>query len=245
MKHKNFLIAVFFLSATMMFAQEDIETSSIPLIGDDAPAFTAETTNGTIHFPDDYGKNWKIIFSHPMDFTPVCSSELLEIAYMQNDFDKLGVKLVVVSADDLEYHKSWKKSLETLSYQNREPVTIHFPLVDDKSKVVARKYGMIHPSTNTTEYVRGVFIIDPDNKIRAISFNPMEVGRNIGEIKRMVIALQTTESAAVFTPADWQPGGDVLVPYVKSEQKDDSKVFSQNDQSLYQVAWYMVFKEMN
>ena len=245
MKHKFFLIAVILLSATMMFAQEDIETSSIPLIGDDAPAFTAETTNGTIHFPDDYGKNWKIIFSHPMDFTPVCSSELLEIAYMQNDFDKLGVKLVVVSADDLEYHKSWKKSLETLSYQNREPVTIHFPLVDDKSKVIAREYGMIHPSTNTTEYVRGVFIIDPDNKIRAISFNPMEVGRNIGEIKRMVIALQTTESAAVFTPADWQPGGDVLVPYVKSEQKDDSKVFSQNDQSLYQVAWYMVFKEMN
>ncbi len=244
MKHKFFLIACSLLFATMVFAQENNETS-IPLIGDDAPTFTAETTKGTLHFPEDYGKKWKIIFSHPHDFTPVCSSELLELAYLQNDFDELGVKLVIVSDDDLEFHKNWKKSLESLSYKNREPVEIQFPLVDDKSKVIAKKYGMIHPSNPTTEYVRGDFIIDPDNKVRAISFSPMQVGRNIEDIKRTVIALQTTESSAVMTPADWQPGEDVLVPYVKSDKKGDPKVANKDDQDLYQIAWYMVFKPMN
>ena len=244
MKHKIFLIVSSLLIATMMFAQEE-EEPSIPLIGDDAPAFTAVTTNGTINFPGDYGKNWKILFSHPMDFTPVCSSELLEIAYQQDDFEKLGVKIAVVSADDIQIHKDWKKSLESLSYQNRDPVTIQFPLIDDQNKVIAREYGMMQPSTNSGEYIRGVFIISPDNKIRAISFNPMEVGRNIDEIKRVVIALQATESATVFTPANWDPGEDVLVPHVKSNNDGNPNVISYNDPYLTQVSWYMTFKKMD
>ena len=242
-KMKNiifFLIATLF-SASLIFAQE----SNIPMLGDNAPEFTAETTNGTIHFPNDFGKKWKIIFSHPMDFTPVCSSEILELAQMQNEFDKLGVSLIIVSTDNLERHNNWKKSLETLSYKNREAVAIKFPLVDDNKKVISRQYGMIHPSSNTTKDVRGVFIIDPDNKIRSISFNPMEVGRNFDEIKRTVIALQTIKNSAVLTPANWQPGGDVLIPYLKSEDDSNTKVASKNDPKLYEVAWYMVFKKMD
>jgi peroxiredoxin (alkyl hydroperoxide reductase subunit C) len=244
MKNKFLFTILFLLTVGIMFAQESKE-SRIPLIGDDAPSFTAESTNGTIHFPDAYGHKWKILFSHPLDFTPVCTSELLELAYMQNDFDKLGVKLAVVSTDDLESHNNWKKSMETLSYKNRKPVTIKFPLIDDKSKVIAKEYGMIHPNTNTTEDVRGVFIIGPKNKVRAILFYPMQVGRNIDEIKRLVIALQTISNDVVLTPADWQPGGDVLLPYVKSEDKGNSKVTSQNNPNIYQVAWYMTFKKMS
>jgi peroxiredoxin 2/4 len=244
MKNKLFLMLFSLLSSTIMFGQENNE-SKIPLLGDDAPSFTAETTNGTLQFPNDYGKSWKILFSHPLDYTPVCSSELLELAYMQDEFDKLGVKLVVVSTDDLKRHKEWKKSMESFSYKNRQPVTIKFPLVDDQSKVVAREYGMIHPSTNNTTDVRGVFIIDPSNKVRYVSFNPMQVGRNIDEIKRMVIALQTTDKEVVLTPANWNPGDDVLVPYVKAGDEGSSKVVSDKDPNLYQVAWYMTFKKMN
>jgi len=238
MKHILFFIIAFVFSATMIVAQEN----TIPMLGDNAPSFTAESTNGTLHFPNDYGKKWKILFSHPLDFTPVCSSELLELANMQDEFEKLGVKLVIISTDNIESHKNWKKSLESLSYKNREMLSIKFPLVDDNTRSISRKYGMIHSSTNSTEDVRGVFIIDPENKIRAISFNPMEVGRNIDEIKRTVIALQTIKSSAVLTPANWQPGGDVLIPYLKSEENGNSKVASKNDPKLYQVAWYMIFK---
>jgi peroxiredoxin (alkyl hydroperoxide reductase subunit C) len=244
MKNKILIMLFSLLSATFLFAQENKE-SKIPLIGDEAPSFTAESTNGTIHFPKDYGKSWKILFSHPLDFTPVCTSELLEMAYMQDEFDKLGVKLVVVSTDDLERHTNWKKSMESLSYKNREPVTIKFPLVDDKSRVVAKEYGMIHPNSNSTIDVRGVFIIDPDNKVRSILFNPMQVGRNIDEIKRMVIALQATDKDVVLTPANWKPGDDVLIPYVKAGDEGSSKVTSSADPNLYQVAWYMTFKKMN
>jgi peroxiredoxin (alkyl hydroperoxide reductase subunit C) len=241
MKNTLFFIIASLFSATMIFAQEN----TIPMLGDKAPSFTAETTNGTLHFPDDYGKKWKILFSHPLDFTPVCSSELLELAYMQGEFEKLGVQIVIISTDNIESHKNWKKSLESLSYKNREAVNIKFPLIDDDSKLISRKYGMIHASTNNTKDVRGVFIIDPDNKISAISFNPMEVGRNLDEIKRTVNALQTVKSNAVLTPANWQPGGDVLIPYLKSDENSSSKAVSKNDPKLYQVAWYMIFKKMD
>lgn len=242
MKKTIFFTLSLLLAATIMFAGGD-DKAGIPLIGDEAPAFTAESTNGTINFPDDYGKNWKILFSHPLDFTPVCTSELLEIAYMQDEFDELGVNLVVVSTDDLESHENWKKSMESLTYKGRETVKIKYPLVDDLNKVIAREYGMIHDSHNTTEYVRGVFIIDPDNKVRAIAFNPMEIGRNIDEIKRMVVALQTSDSEMVYTPANWEEGDDVVVPFVKTGDEGSSKVFSQNDPSLYQVSWYMTMKK--
>lgn len=232
----------------LLIAQEEKETTErhgIPLIGDDAPEFSAKTTKGTLHFPEDYGKKWKILLSHPLDYTPVCTSELLELAYMQDEFDDLGVKLAVVSTDKLERHEDWKESMETLSYKGREPVEIKFPLIDDENKIVANKYGMLHENTSTSKDVRGVFIIDPDNKVRAISFNPMEVGRNMEDIKRIVMALQTVDANVVLTPANWEPGEDVLVPYSHSGDKKNKNVVAKNDPGLYEVAWYMTFKKMD
>jgi len=244
MKKKTIFMLSLLLAGTIMFAQES-EFKSIPLIGDEAPSFKAQSTNGTINFPADYGKNWKILFGHPLDFTPVCTSELLELAYMQSDFEELGVKLAVVSTDNLESHQNWKKSMESLTYDAHDPVTINYPLIDDANVKIAQKYGMIHPSNHTTEYVRGVFIIDPDNKVRALSFSPMQVGRNIDDIKRTIVALQTAEDNHVYTPANWQPGGDVIVPYVKSGDEGGSMVANQDDPSVYQVSWYMTMKKAN
>lgn len=242
MKKSTFLIAVFavILAITQLWSQGNID-SRIPLIGEDAPSFIAESTTGKINFPDDFGKNWKIIFSHPADFTPVCTSELLEIAYQEKEFDKLGVKLFVVSTDDIVQHKSWVKSMERINYKSRDPVKINFPLIEDKNLAVSTKYGMIHPSTHGTKNVRGVFIISPENKIQAIFFYPMNVGRDIEEIKRTVIALQTAERGNVMTPANWLPGEDVLVPHVSSDNKPDEN--GQLKEGYNRVIWYMIFKE--
>ena len=165
---KKLTILIIFVSLyTVTMAQED-RNFRIPLLGETAPSFTAETTNGTLNFPGDFGKKWKVLLSHPQDFTPVCSSEILELAQMQSEFDKLGAKVVVVSTDNIKSHKDWVNALEELKYKDREPVKIKFPLVDDYSKTVAKKYGMIHPNTNSTKDVRGAFIIDPNNVIQAV-----------------------------------------------------------------------------
>ena len=121
----------------------------MPLIGENAPSFTAESTNGTINFPDDFGRKWKILFSHPADFTPVCSTEILEMASLQSELDKLGIKLLVISTDALETHLQWKKSMESLNLNNKEGVSIKFPLVEDDNLAISKKYGMIHPSSNS------------------------------------------------------------------------------------------------
>ncbi len=192
MKTKITLLSVLVFSSTALWSQGN-DDSRIPLIGSTAPSFTARTTNGEISFPGDYSSKWKILFSHPKDFTPVCSSELLELAQRQDDFAKLGVKLVVLSTDTLYQHENWVATLDTLSYKNREPKEIKFPLVDDNSKYVSKLYGMLHNPYSTTKDVRGVFVIDPKNKIRAIFFYPTEVGRNIDEIERTVVALQLSD----------------------------------------------------
>ncbi|HAH24869.1 MAG TPA: peroxiredoxin [Prolixibacteraceae bacterium] len=214
----------------------------IPLIGSKAPSFTEETTNGQITFPDDFGKKWKILFSHPQDFTPVCSSELLELAYMQKEFDQLGVKLAVISTSDLALHKMWKAHLESLDYKGRGPQKIQFPLFDDHQYVASKLYGMLHEPESTNMDIRGVFIIDSKNIVRAINFYPMKVGRNIKEIVRIVEALQTSDKASVLTPANWNPGEDVLVghlPYTEKELADNPKL--KND--YYSVGDRMWFKK--
>ena len=242
MKKTLFFIFSLMLVASIAMSQESSGTV-VPLIGQEAPSFTAESTNGTINFPKDFGKDWKIIFSHPADFTPVCSSELLELAALQADFKKMNVDLIVVSTDNLESHKNWIKSLESLNYKNRQTAKIEFPLVDDQSKAIAKKYGMIHPNNNSTKDVRGVFIVDPKNTIRAMFFYPMNIGRNMDEIKRTLLAFQTSEKDNVLTPADWQPGGDVLLPYVKKDNEKGNAT-SANDPQVYQLTWYMIFKKM-
>jgi peroxiredoxin (alkyl hydroperoxide reductase subunit C) len=235
MKKSLSLLGILLFAATGLWSQQKND-SKIPLIGSDAPSFTAMSTNGRISFPDQYGNKWKILFSHPRDFTPVCSSELLELAQKQDDFDKLGVQLVVLSTDTLYQHHSWKKTLDTLQYKNRDPEVIHFPLIDDNSKRLSLLYGMLHTPYSTTQDVRGVFVIDPKNKIRAIFFYPSEVGRNTDEIERTVIALQTSDKEKVLTPANWKPGDDVFIPYADSKTGKDG--------STYFISPFMIGKKL-
>lgn len=211
----------------------------IPLIGETAPSFTAESTNGVIHFPSDFGKSWKIIMSHPQDFTPVCSSEILELANLQNEFDKLGVKLVVVSVDPVSTHVQWKKALENLSAKENMPVKIKFPLVGDENLKISKEYGMIHASSNTPKDVRGVYIINPDNVIEAIYFYPRNVGRSTDELLRTVEALQTTYSANVMTPVNWKSGNDVLIPYIPDENMTPAQLAKQG---IHNLTWFMWYK---
>jgi peroxiredoxin 2/4 len=212
----------------------------IPLIGEEAPSFTAETTAGTINFPLDFGRNWKLILSHPMDFTPVCSTELIEMANLQEEFESLGVKAITVSTDPLETHKQWKKVLEQIDYKEYPRLKINFPIADDSNLVIAKLYGMIHRESDNNRDVRGVFIIDPDNKIRAEFFYPMEVGRNMNEILRSVIALQTTQRNEVMTPANWTTGNDVLVPF---PLKANMAEINTESGEYYQLSWFLIFKK--
>ncbi len=249
---KIFLIVVIALSVTQLWSQSSAKTSSkdvmedrnfrIPLIGETAPSFTASSTDGVINFPGDYGRKWKILFSHPQDFTPVCSSELLELANLQSEFDKLGVKIVVVSADPLDMHEQWKKALEGISYKDRGPEKIKFPIVDDENLDISKKYGMIHPATNSTKAVRGVFIIDPDNIVDAIYFYPMNVGRNTDELIRMVTALQVTsnKTAKVMTPANWNAGNDLLIAVPPSTDNSSAA-----PEGYYNLSWFMWYKKAN
>lgn len=203
------ILAVVFLMGSSI-AQS---SSKIPLIGSVAPSFKANTTQGKLDFPSDFGKSWKIIFSHPQDFTPVCSSELLEIANLQPEFEQLGVKLAVISTDDLDQHKMWVAHLEEIDYQGNGLKKINFPIIDDSDKTASRLYGMLHEPVSSTKDIRGVFILDPKNVVRSVNFYPMEVGRNMDEIVRLVEALQTVDQAKVLTPANWEKGDDVMVPY--------------------------------
>ncbi len=243
MKNGLMLLLLLFLSSMNLWSQKT-NNRSIPLIGDDAPSFTAETTEGTLNFPQDFGSNWKIIFSHPRDFTPVCSSEILELAQLQSDFDKLGVKLLVVSTDELQRHRLWKSALEDLTYKDKVSTKIKFPLVDDSSLAISKQYGMLHIPVSTTKDVRGVFIINPKDKIEAIFFYPMNIGRNMEEIKRTVVALQASGKGKdhLLTPANWQAGDDMLVPqfpYTDEQLKANPLL----KDAYYNIGSFMWFKK--
>ena len=218
----------------------EVRNFRIPLIGEQAPSFTTQSTSGIINFPYDFGSNWKIILRHPMDFTPVCSTELIELANLQNEFEKLGVKLLTVSTDPLETHKQWKTILEKIEYKEYSQQKINFPIVDDSNLVIAKLYGMIHLESDNNRDVRGVFIIDPDNKIRAEYFYPQEVGRNMDELLRTVIALQTADRNNVMTPANWKVGHDVLVPF---PLKANMSLMNKESGEYYQLSWFLIFKK--
>jgi peroxiredoxin (alkyl hydroperoxide reductase subunit C) len=238
MKKTTFLLTLICSITLFTWAQSE---SMIPLIGEEAPSFTAKSTNGQITFPDDYGKNWKILFSHPRDFTPVCSTEILELASMQSEFKKLNVELVVLSTDKLTAHHDWKAALELIDYKGAGTQKINFPLVTDESLTVSNLYGMLHTSASPDRDVRGVFIINPDNVVESVSFYPMDIGRNIDEIKRLVMALQQTKMhEETATPANWNPEDDLLVKYLDEDAKEELNMPSS---SLYQIAWFMTFKK--
>lgn len=240
MKKSLLFAALFLLSVAQVWTQGN-RSPRIPLIGVQAPSFTAESTNGRINFPGDFGSNWKILFSHPKDFTPVCSSELLELALHQDSFSRLNADIIVISTDNLSQHHAWKAALEEISYKDNDPVKINFALIEDNTYKVSNLYGMIHSAESIGENIRGVFIIDPDNKVRSINYYPNEVGRNIDELKRTLIALQTTrKDNNIVTPANWNPGEDVMVPILSAQEREN---IGGPDSPFYQKSWFMTFKK--
>jgi peroxiredoxin 2/4 len=236
---KSFLIAVFLYFSLSQAWSQDKKNNGIPLMGFDAPPFIAQTTNGEIEFPGDFGNNWKIIFAHPQDFTPVCSSELLELAYNQESFENLGVSLLVISHDNLVNHANWKSALEEISYRGRDPIKIDFPLISDIDYQISDLYGMVPAGDRVGRNIRSVFIIDSENKVRAVMHYPNEVGRNIDELKRTVIALQATTNKNIVTPANWKPGDDVMLRYLTHPESEAS---GKPGSDIYQYNWFMTFK---
>ncbi len=211
----------------------------IPLIGELAPSFTAESTAGTINFPSDFGSKWKILCSHPRDFTPVCSTEIMELAQLQQTFNKMGVKLVVMSVDPLETHFKWKNGMETALLNTKDQVNIKFPIVDDHNLVISKLYGMIHPESNTSRDVRGVYVIDPNDIVQAIFFYPMNVGRNTNELVRLVTALQATTNSKDYylAPVNWKVGDDLLVAGPPAPDKKNPTLLADN--GFYNPVWFL------
>ena len=175
-------------------------------LGDEAPNFTAETTEGTIDFHQWKNGKWAIFFSHPADFTPVCTTELGRTAGLKDEFDKRGVKAIAISVDPIESHNGWAQDIAEVGGTD-----LNFPLIADSDRKVSELYDMIHPGEGDTSTVRSVFIVDPKNKVRLILTYPKSVGRNFGEIVRVIDALQLTDAAPVSTPVDWQPGDRIIV----------------------------------
>lgn len=186
---------------------------SMPRIGEKAPSFKAITTQGEINFPADYKGKWVIFFSHPADFTPVCTSEFMTFATLEEKFGKVNTKLVGLSVDGLYSHIAWLRAIkEKIEFRDMKNVEVKFPLIEDITMEVAQKYGMIMPGESNTKAVRAVFVIDPNGMIRTIIYYPLSLGRNFDELYRVVVALQTADQFSIATPADWQPGDDVIVP---------------------------------
>ncbi len=185
---------------------------SIPRIGDYAPEFKAITTQCPINFPSDYKGKWVILFSHPADFTPVCTSEFITFASLENKFAKANCKLIGLSIDGLYSHIAWLRTIkDKIKFKDLKNVEVKFPLIEDITMEIAKKYGMIQPGESKTQAVRAVFFIDPKGIVRALIYYPLSLGRNFDEIYRALIAMQTADKFAVATPADWNPGDDVII----------------------------------
>lgn len=213
-------------------------------IGDKAPSFKAVTTQGDINFPEQYTGSWIIFFSHPADFTPVCTSEFMTFASMEDQFAQANTKLVGLSVDGLYSHIAWLRTIkEKIEYRGMKEVEVKFPLIEDISMEVARKYGMIQPGESTTKAVRAVFVIDPNGIIRAIIYYPLSLGRNFDELYRVVIALQTADAFSIATPADWRPGDDVIVPTAGSCGVAKERMESNDEMHCYD--WFFCTKKLD
>ena len=175
-------------------------------LGDVAPDFTAETTQGPVHFHEWKGDGWAILFSHPRDFTPVCTTELGAAAALKGEFEKRHCKMIGLSVDPVDSHLRWEGDIKDVTGH-----TVNFPMIGDPDRTVANLYDMIHPNANDTQTVRSVFIIGPDNKVKLTLTYPASTGRNFAELLRVLDSLQLTAKYSVSTPADWKPGEDVII----------------------------------
>jgi alkyl hydroperoxide reductase subunit AhpC len=195
-------------------------------LGDDAPNFTAETTEGTITLFDYLGDGWGMLFSHPKDFTPVCTTELGAFAKRKGEFDQRGVKLIGISVDSIESHEGWAKDIE-----ETQGAALNYPLIADPDRKVAELYDMIHPNVSETVTVRSVFIIGPDKKIKLLLTYPQSTGRNVDELLRVIDSLQLTANYSVSTPANWKNGEDVIIAPAISDE-DAKKKFPKGWKAL-------------
>jgi alkyl hydroperoxide reductase subunit AhpC len=187
-------------------------------LGDDAPDFTVESTAGTIRFHDYIDGSWAVLFSHPKDFTPVCTTELGEVAKRKADFDARGVKVLGLSVDPVSDHEAWAGDIE-----ETQGTALNFPLLGDPDRTVSNLYDMIHPNANSTLTVRSVFVIGPDKKIKLSITYPASTGRNFDEILRVIDSLQLTAEHQVATPVNWQDGDDVIIVPALSDDEAQKK----------------------
>ncbi|HEY8525400.1 MAG TPA: peroxiredoxin [Acidimicrobiales bacterium] len=187
-------------------------------LGDDAPNFTAETTEGTINFHDWKGDSWAVLFSHPKDYTPVCTTELGRVAALKPEFDKRGVKVIGLSVDPLDSHTGWSKDIAEVTGSE-----LNFPLIADPDRKVSELYDLIHPNASDTNTVRSVFVIGPDNKVKLTLTYPASTGRNFDELLRVIDSLQLTAKHQVATPADWKHGEDVIIAPAVSDEEAKAK----------------------
>ena len=216
---------------------------SMPRIGEKAPEFKAVTTQGEINFPSDYQGSWVILFSHPADFTPVCTSEFMTFASQQSKFAEANCKLIGLSVDGLYSHIAWLRTIkEKIEYKGMKNVEVTFPLIEDITMEVAKRYGMIQPGESNTKAVRAVFFVDPKGTIRAIIYYPLSLGRNFDELYRALIAMQTADAFSIATPADWQPGDDVIVPTAGSCGVAKERMDKKEEMTCYD--WFFCTKKL-
>lgn len=220
------------------------QTISMPRIGDQAPSFKAVTTQGDINFPEDYKGSWVILFSHPADFTPVCTSEFITFASLEEKFAKVNTKLVGLSVDGLYSHIAWLRTIkDRIEYKGMKNIEVKFSLIEDITMEVAKKYGMIQPGESSTKAVRAVFVVDPNGIIRTIIYYPLSLGRNFDELYRVIVALQTADKFGVATPADWRPGDEVIVPTAGScgvaKERMESK-----DSDMHCYDWFFCTQKL-
>ncbi len=221
---------------------EEQAINRMPLIGDPAPEFKAKTTQGDINFPADYKGKWVIFFSHPADFTPVCTTEFMTFANMAEEFKSMNTELLVLSIDSIYAHIAWLRTIkEKIEYNGMKDIEVNFPLIEDLKMDVSKMFGMLQPNASSTQAVRAVFIIDPKGIIRTILYYPLSTGRNMDEIRRIIQALQKADAEGIATPADWRPGDDVIVPPPGSCGVAKDRMES-SDEDTYCLDWFMCFK---
>lgn len=209
-------------------SEQEKPQAQFPRLNEPAPAFDAPTTDGQKKL-DDYRGKWLILFSHPADFTPVCTTEFMAFAKRHEDFRKLNTELLGLSIDSNYSHLAWKRNIK----QNFG-VDINFPIIADLSMQVAHMYGMIQPGASDTSAVRATFLIDPEGVLRAMVYYPLNAGRSIGEIYRLLVALQTADENACAMPENWQPGDDVIVPPPATSEALEKRL----DEGYNTVDWY-------